>query len=105
MATDFDPNIELPPDLVNAKFTVPLDDGIQVINPGLSLEEQMELLDGDDFYDGDEISEEIMDAPGSFVILEQIVRVGSDGSQVVDVIVDVEEIEGAISYDIRMSTR
>jgi hypothetical protein len=42
-------------------------------------------------------------APVSFTIVSQTVRMGSDGTQFVDVVIDIPDQPGISSYDMRVS--
>lgn len=91
-----DPNFPIPAGLVDAMYE-PLDD--------VSDEEQLgdELEDEDEFEFIDTLDEPD-DAPGvpeQFTVISQTARFAPDGSRVVDIIVEVEDIIGITKYDVR----
>jgi hypothetical protein len=40
--------------------------------------------------------------PNALTVVEQIIRTLPDGSQVVDVVVEVDDVEGAVKYEFRI---
>lgn len=100
---DFDPNLDIPVDLKNARVGVRADVVEDIPDPDADIDIQEDTLDDDDSQlDEDESSDEL-DVPGTFVIVSQTVRTAPDGSQVVDVVIDVEEVEGAAKYEVRIT--
>lgn len=106
MATDiwreFDPRLPIPIGLKNARVKELLDDEFAVSEPNEDIDWQEGLDNEDSEIDDDQIDEEL-DVPGSFEILSQTIRTAPDGSQVVDVVIDVEEVEGAVKYEVRIT--
>jgi hypothetical protein len=45
---------------------------------------------------------ELPDTPNTITVIDQIIRTGTNGMQVVDLILDVEEVPGAIDYQFRV---
>lgn len=98
---DFDPNLELPEGLKNARISTAPDVTEDVPDPDADIDVQIETFNDDDSQlDEDEVGNEL-GVPGSFVIISQSVRTAPDGRQVVDVVIDVEEIPGAVKYEVR----
>jgi hypothetical protein len=91
---DFDPNLEIPLGLKNARV--------------LEKPELPEEVDGftdfdDDTDDDDDLDEDGLGVPDGFTIVDQQVRTASDGSQVVDVIIEIDDIDGALNYEVRLT--
>lgn len=42
--------------------------------------------------------------PGSITVLEQVVRQGAGGKDVVDLVIEVEDMPGATEYEVRVSS-
>lgn len=100
---DFDPNLDIPVGLKNAREAALPDREEDVAEPDADIDFQVETLDDDESeLDEDEVGDEL-DVPGTFEIVEQIVRTAPDGTQVVDIIIDVEEVEGAVKYEVRIT--
>lgn len=98
---DFHPSLEIPEGLKNTRVGVST--GMEAADPLADIDFQFETYydDGSDLGE-DEVGDQL-DVPGTFEIISQTVRIGPDGSQVVDVIIDVEEVQGAVKYEVRMS--
>lgn len=101
--TDFDPNLDLPIELVNVKIVRKPDVESTVGDTDAEIDIQSETLDDDDSIIDEDEPADNLDVPGSFAIISQTIHTGADGTQVVDVVIDVEEVSGAISYDVRIS--
>jgi hypothetical protein len=100
---DFDPNLDIPIGLKNARISTRPDVVEELPEPDADIDIQEDTLyDDDSQLDEDESSDEL-DVPGTFVIISQTVRTAPDGSQVVDVVIDVEEVEGAEKYEVRIT--
>jgi hypothetical protein len=100
----FDPRLTLPEGLKDAEYLVdktlpdvPRIDFTDEQNSEASAEDEFEVNGGDDTTDL------YLDVPSYMTIVEQIVRTAPDGTQVVDVVVDIEDINGAIRYDVRIT--
>lgn len=66
------------------------------------------LLDDPDAFsepgvDDDIDYSDILEAPEIYGVIEQIVRIGPDGSQRIDVVLDVQDITGAVNYEKRVA--
>lgn len=98
---EFDPRLPIPLGLKNVIIKELPDDEVP---PDLFNSEEWDegLDDEDSEIDDDQIDEEL-DVPGSFEIISQTIRTAPDGTQVVDVVVDVEEVEGAVNYEVRIT--
>jgi len=95
---EFDEGQEMPPDLSGVRYRDT--DGAG---------EDVEFTE-DDFVDyeddaapGSGFVEDELDPPSSMEVVSQTVRTGPDGNQVVDVVIDVEDIDGAINYEFRIT--
>lgn len=60
-----------------------------------SFDEEFEFVD--DGYD--EVDTIILDTPNNFSVISQILRRAPGGQQVVDIVIQTEDIEGAIDYE------
>lgn len=100
---DFDPNLAIPIGLVNTKVATAPDVQTEIPEPDADIDPQFDTLADDDSELDIDSNEDVLGAPASFEILSQTVRTGPDGKQVVDVVVDVEDIEGAENYEFRLT--
>lgn len=97
---DFDPNLDIPDGLKNAREITNRDG---VADPDADLNIQFDTAyDEDSELDEDFIGEEL-GVPNSFKIVSQTVRTGMNGSHVVDVVIEVEDVDGAVNYDVRVT--
>lgn len=99
-----DPNQPRPEGLTDVFYP---EDGVH--DPSEYADTESEIDYQEDTYDDDdseleedEVGDEL-DVPGSFEIVSQTVKTGPDGSQVVDVVIEVEEVPGAVKYEVRLS--
>lgn len=99
---DFDPNLDIPIGLKNARVSV-AGDSNDIADPYADIDFQIDTLSDDDSELDEEFVENELDVPGTFEIISQTVRTGPNGSQVVDVVIDVEEVEGAVNYELRIT--
>lgn len=99
---DFDPNLDIPIGLKNARVTI-LPDRDDVPDPNADIDFQTETYIDEESELGEEEVGDELDVPGTFFIVSQLIRTAPDGSQVVDVVIDVEEVEGAIKYEVRIT--
>jgi hypothetical protein len=99
---DFDPNLDLPVGLKNVNVSPTVQEGVVVDAPDEENVDEFELLEDDD--SNEDFSNDILDPPSSMEIVSQTVRTAPDGRQVVDIIIDVEDIDGALNYELRVTT-
>lgn len=103
---DFDPSAGIPSDLVlNVGYTELSDEYLLEDAPSSDTEIDVQsdsLFDDESELDEDNNDDEL-GVPASLSIVSQTVRTGPDGNQVVDIVVDVEEVFGAVNYDIRIT--
>lgn len=100
---DFDPNLDIPIGLKNARVAVKPDNTEELPDPDADIDIQTDtLIDEESELDEEFVGDEL-DVPGTFSIISQTVRTGPDGAQVVDVVIDVEEVEGAVKYEVRIT--
>lgn len=57
----------------------------------------------DDAIEEDDVSEDEPEVPQDIQIISQTVRTGPDGSQVVDVVIEVDDVPDAVQYDVRVT--
>lgn len=100
---DFDPNLDIPIDLKNTRISTLPDVEEEVGEPDADIDVQEDTLEDDDSQLDEDDAGDILGVPGTYVILSQTVRTAPDGRQVVDVVIDVEEIEGAEKYEVRVT--
>lgn len=96
---EFDPNFDIPIGLRNAKSVAPVEEE----SPFDDIDIQTETIDDDESSTEDDGFDDELEVPGTFEVISQTIRTAADGSQVVDVIIDVEEVEGADKYEIRIT--
>lgn len=60
-------------------------------------------IDYESSYDDDLYEEEALEIPEDFVILSQTLRRGPGGQQVIDIVVETEDVEGAVNYEIQVT--
>lgn len=107
MATEvwryFDPNLDIPIGLKNARVAVAPDRTEYIPDPNADIDFQTETyIDEESELNEEEVGDEL-DVPGTFEIISQTVRTSPGGSQVIDVVIDVEEVEGAVKYEVRIT--
>ena len=99
--TDFDPNLDIPIGLKNVKIVAKPD-----VENSPSADTVADIQDGDldseEEFEADD-TDETLAAPQSFEVISQTIRTSQDGSQVVDIVVDVEEVAGALDYEVRVT--
>lgn len=102
---DFDPNLEVPLDLKNVRVTPTVQPGTvqDIVDNDVEIDVQTETLDDVESELDEDYADDVLDAPSDYTIISQTVRTAPDGHQVVDVIIDVEEIVGAIDYEVRIT--
>lgn len=61
-----------------------------------------EFEDDDEFPDDDDDGEGLLDIPEDFEVISQTLRRAPGGQQVVDVVIEAEEVVGAINYEIQV---
>lgn len=100
---DFDPNLDIPIGLKNARVAVRPDNEEELPDASADIDFQTEtLIDEESELDEEEVGDEL-GVPGTFEVISQTLRTAPDGTQVVDVVVDVEDIEGAVKYEVRIT--
>lgn len=100
---DFDPNLDIPLGLKNARYVAKPDVTDTNPEPDADIDIQTETLSDEDSDLNEDVEDGVLEVPGSFDIVSQTVRTGPDGSQVVDIVIDVEDVDGALNYEIRMT--
>ena len=100
---DFDPNLDIPVNLKNARVSSLPDGAGGIADMNTDIDIQDDTLSDDNSLLDDDINDDELATPGTYVIISQTVRTAPDGTQVVDVVIDVEEVEGAEKYEVRMT--
>lgn len=95
---EIDPNFYIPDGLKNTTTTFTDDDGD---NPWD--DDNYDLQNDVDDLTDDDIITDRLPAPTSIQVLSQTIRTSSDGTQVVDVEIEVEDVPGAFNYEIRLT--
>lgn len=107
MATEiwrgFDPNLDIPDGLKNAYESVSRDRVDEYPDPDADIDSQTDTLSDDESQLDEEEADDELGVPGSFKIISQTVRTGPGGAQFVDIVIDVEEVEGAVKYEVRVT--
>lgn len=99
---DFDPNLDIPAGLKNAKY-VKQPDATYLPDPDADIDIQDETLGDEDSDTNEDQNDDELAVPSDFTIISQTVRTAANGQQVVDVVIDVTEVDGAVSYEVRMT--
>lgn len=66
----------------------------------LEVEDEIEYETG---YDDEDYDEELLETPEDFVIISQTLRRGPGGQQVVDIVIEAEDVDGATHYEIQVT--
>lgn len=99
----FDPQLQIPEGLVGAKHGTVDDERNTSSLDVLPEDEDFFPLTDDDDSNEDLEGEDFLEVPNELVILSQTVRTAPDGTQIVDVVIDVEETSGAADYQVRVT--
>lgn len=100
---EFDPNLDVPEELKNVRVKTLPDTQDELPDPNADIDPQDDTYSDEDSELDDDVNDDELGVPSSFVIISQTVRTAPDGSQVVDVVIDVEEIPGASNYEFRVT--
>lgn len=94
---EIDPNFYVPDGLKNTTtvYTDTEDD--------LWSDENYDLQNDIDDLEDEDIIADRLPAPESIYVISQTIRTSSDGTQVVDVEIEVEDVPGALNYEIRLT--
>ena len=101
-----DPNFSLPPNIVNTEFLNP-DDVVRSESRGDDGElitiayDETTPTDGTTTGDGD-VGDSLL-PPSTVTVIEQQVRALSGGNYAVDIIIEVEDVDGANEYEVRLT--
>ena len=100
---DFDPNLTIPVGLKNARVATSPTVTKDLPEPDADIDIQTETDEDDNsLLNEDEIDDEL-GVPGSADIISQTVRTTPAGNQVVDVVLDIDGIDGSVKYEIRIT--
>jgi len=101
---EFDPNHYIPFGLKGAVYTEPRGGSQEVADPDTEGNVFQDDTQEDELAGtADATDDEALDAPSFMEIVEQVIRTAPDGRQVVDVVLEIEDIEGSIKYDVRVT--
>ena len=95
-----DPNFFLPPSLINGEYSSvdgPFSEDDETV--GGTGDTVVEVID-ESATDGGITG---LRPPDTVTVFSQTVRIAPDGRQVIDVLLDVETVEGAADYEVRYS--
>jgi hypothetical protein len=97
----FDPNTPIPFGLSDAAY----DDKelTELPEPDAEIDVQTETTNDDDSQINEDEVDDELGVPGYFEIVEQVVRTGPDGSQVVDIVIEIEDVPEAEDYQVRVT--
>lgn len=88
---EFDPNFPIPEGLADAVYAnVSVDDDVD-----FEIDEDPDL--------GEESTDGVLETPNSWAVVSEEVRTGPDGSQIVDIVIEIEDVEGADTYEVRLT--
>lgn len=102
----------LPPDVVDVRvgdsYKLSEDDGVTyddvVDSDGVLSDEDLAVESGSvDTVDEDGEGGEVLPTPQWMTIIEQQVRISTDGKAVIDVVIELEDVSGTTEYDIRVT--
>lgn len=100
---DFDPNLDIPIGLKNAREARLPDTTEDFPDPYADIDIQTETYEDEESELDEEFVGDELAVPSTFEIISQTLRTGPDGAQVVDVVVEVEDVPGAVKYEIRIT--
>jgi hypothetical protein len=80
------------------------DGDVYILGEDISEESFTDDGDSDDDWDDDGVPDDLamLETPEDFQVIEQILRRGPGGQQVVDIVIEAEEILGATNYEIQV---
>jgi hypothetical protein len=108
---EIDPNFFLPPNVVDMRYINLEDAG----DSATTRDDDGDIVpvnyDNSDYYGSEEESAEagtgavspFISPPDTVVVVSQQARVTSDGRTVIDVTLDVQDVPGAVNYDVRLT--
>lgn len=102
--TWFDPNLYIPEGLKGAQ-AAPVDEvtlmlGLEPYEAQENIYDDGESLRDDETTDDDEYG---LYAPDYLTVIEQVLRTAPDGTQTVDVVLEVSDVAGARDYELRVT--
>lgn len=104
---EFDPNLSIPFGLKDAEYVERNEVTPTDIESASEDDDDAvdEFTENDEEFIGtdDDTDDEALEAPGFMQIVSQVIRTAPDGRQVVDVVLEVEDIEGTEKYDVRVT--
>ena len=100
---EFDPNLPIPIGLKNARVARLPDVTEELPDSDSDIDIQTETVNDDESQLDEDDNDEELQVPGTFEIVSQTVRTSPDGSQVIDVVIDVEDVDGAVKYEVRIT--
>lgn len=104
----FDPAIYLPSDLADAEYA-PVERPDYVSEPDEDFVGEViddftdEDPENDDQDNYDEGSIDVLDVPSVYSVVEYLPRTAPDGTQVVDVVLEIQEVPRAVTYEVRLA--
>lgn len=98
---EYDPNFFIPEGVKNFRpKTDIIDDSQATFEP---INEQTETYSDEDSELDDDVSDDIPSVPEFISVVSQTVRTAPDGTQVVDMVIEVEDSSDSVKYDIRLA--
>lgn len=99
-----DPSFYVPPETIGVDFIY--DGADEYSDELIQPDDTIDDIDSYIGYDEDESDytpdEPELDSP-DFTVVSQTVRIAPDGTSVVDVLISVDDVPGAIDYDVRVT--
>jgi hypothetical protein len=97
--------------ILDPRFSIPDGAEDQFVHDdmeSLNLEDQENVESADlsfltEYDDGyDDLDANALDVPDGFTIVSQVIRRAPGGQQVVDIVVDIPDVSGAVNYDVQV---
>jgi hypothetical protein len=106
---EFDPNLDIPADLKNVIVLSPDKDDDDTVAPVYQDDgvtdpvDQPENPDDTGGGEGDGTVDNTLLPPSYFSVVSRTYYTAPDGTKVVDIVIDVEDVDGAVDYEVRLS--
>lgn len=100
-----DANFNIPEGLKNVEIKpeVEEDDSEHYLEDSVDFDLQDDSASEEESERDDKWGQEELQPPDSMTVVSQTLRTAKDGSQVVDVVIEVPDVPGAVNYEVRIS--
>lgn len=86
------PLFEIPEGAIDLEYEADeFDDEFEDSGDDLPSDETDTAVEGDD----------VLDTPTGFTVIQQVVRYGPDGGQIIDLIIETEDMDGVVAFEVR----